>query len=596
MDRNIVTRNATANIAFRWPANPALPTSAELSSTQITALKAGGTDTDGQNRLNYVRGDRSKEKYQQVLNGDGSIQSECGVSTGVFRARVSILGDALHTRPVFVGAPPADYVFDSYQAFKTANAGRPTRLFVGSNDGMVHVFDSSDGSEVWAYIPSMLIGSLDKLSTSPYTHTYFVDGNMTAGDVNFGSTASPDWRTVIVGGLGAGGKGLFALDVTSADAADETQAKAKILWEITPSSTNFGNLGYTYGTPAIARMNTGEWAVIVGNGYLNGGTGTSVLYVIDIKTGLLIKALDTASGTAGSPNGLSTPTAIDTTFDGKIDRIYAGDIDGNMWKFDVSATASTSWPAPTLLFPTATDLAANTPAVTKKAILGAPDVAAHPISGYLVYFATGRLLTGGASSDATDSTVVNYAYGIWDGAPVANTTLLTQSLTEKAYGTQRVRVSSGLPINWNNATDTVGNPMRKGWRTALPAGERVIGTGFVRDARYQFTGVNPTVTQASLPNGENWLIELDYLTGGATDKPIFDLSADSLLSDADRVSNTATPPAPQTGTTGIPVAVYMGAGLLSQPVLAERERAVVTTLFNDNLQLPISRRRRRRER
>lgn len=579
--RNIVTRNASANIAFRWPVDPTAPTSSELSSTQITALKAGGTDTDGQKRLNYVRGDRANEKYQQVLQGDGSIQSECGISTGVFRARVSILGDALHTRPVFVGAPPADYTFDSYQTFKTANAGRPTRLFVGSNDGMVHAFDASDGSEVWAYIPSMLVANLPNLSTDPYTHTYFVDGAMTAGDVNFGTTVSPDWRTVIVGGLGAGGKGLFALDVTSADAADETQAKAKILWEITPASTNFGSLGYTYGTPVIARMNTGQWAVIVGNGYLNTGTGTSVLYIIDIKTGLLIKSLDTSSGTLASPNGLSTPTAIDTTFDGKIDRIYAGDIDGNMWKFDVGATTSTSWTAPTAaLFPTSGDLTANTPAVTKKAILGAPDVAAHPISGFLVFFATGRLLTGGTSSDATDSTVVNYAYGIWDGAPAANTTLLTQSLTEKTYDTQRVRVSSGLSINWNDSSDTTNNPMRKGWRTALPAGERVIGSGFVRDARFQFTGVNPTIAHTPT-NGENWLIELDYLTGGAADKPIFDLSADSLLSDTDRVF-AADGTTRQAGTTGIPVAVYMGAGLLSQPVLANVSAQLSTTLFNDN--------------
>lgn len=425
----------------------------------------------------------------------------------------------------------------------------------------------------------MLIGTLKALSVEPYSHTYYLDGQMTAGDVNFGTTAAPDWRTVIVGGLGAGGKGLFALDVTNADAADETAAKAKILWEITPASTNFGSLGYTYGTPVIARMNTGQWVVIVGNGYLNTGTGTAVLYIIDIKTGTKIAALDTGSGTLASPNGLSTPTAIDTTFDGKIDRIYAGDIDGNMWKFDVSATTASSWTAPTsAFFPTSTDISNG---IARKAILGAPDVAAHPISGYLVYFATGRLLTGGTSSDADDSTVVNYAYGIWDGAPGTNTTLQNQTLTEKAYGSQRVRVSSGLAINWNVSTDPVNNPMRKGWATALPAGERSIGTGFVRDARFQFTGVNPTITNAALPNGENWLIELDYLTGGATDKPIFDLNQDSLLSDADRVNNAAGT-APQTGTTGIPVAVYMGAGLLSQPVLANVSAQLSTTLFNDN--------------
>jgi hypothetical protein len=142
-------------------------------------------------------------------------------------------------------------------------------------------------------------------------------------------------------------------------------------------------------------------------------------------------------------------------------------------------------------------------------------------------------------------------------------------------------VSTGLPINWNIATDPVGNPMRKGWRTALPAGERVIGTGFVRDARYQFTAVNPTIVQTVAPNGENWLIELDYLTGGAEDKPIFDLNSDRVLSDDDRVMNAANT-ARQTGATGIPVAVYMGKGLMSQPLLANVSAQLSTTLFNDN--------------
>ncbi len=575
--RIVVTRDGTTNIPFRW-------SSPGLSNAQKTSIDADIAAAGKGDKIHrYIRGDRANEKYQQVLNGDGTLQSECGgtASNNIFRARVGILGDALHTRPVFVGAPPADYTFDSYPAFKSANTGRAQRLFVGTNDGMVHAFDVISGEESWAYIPSMLIGNLKNLSVDPYTHNYYVDGQMTAGDVNFGTTASPDWRTIIVGGLGAGGKGLFALDVTSASAADETEAKAKILWEITPASTGYGDLGYTYGTPVIARMNTGDWVAIVNNGYLNGGTGRAVLYIIDIKTGLILKTLDTGAGTVASPNGLSSAIAIDTTFDGRIDRIYAGDIDGNLWKFDVSGATTASWGAPTKLFPTATDI---TNGIVPQAILGAPDVAAHPLSGFLVFFATGRLLTG---ADAADATVQNYAYGLWDGAPAGNTTFLNQTLTERLFGSQRVRVSSGLPINWNNTADP---PVRKGWRTALPAGERVIGTGFVRDARYQFTSISPTIVKTPPPNGENWLIELDYLTGGAADKPVFDLNADSLLSDADRDKYIAadTIPAgkavgdPISGAIGIPVAVYMGAGLLSQPVLANVSAQLSTTLFNDN--------------
>lgn len=576
--RLVVTRDGATNIPFRW-GSPGL-SAAQKSSIDTDVANGGKGDKIHQ----FLRGDRANELYQQVVEGDGvTVQSECGSAGGIFRARVGILGDVLHSRPLFVGAPPADFTFDSYPAYKAANASRPQRVYTGGNDGMVHAFDVASGRETWAYIPSMLIGSLNRLSIDPYVHTYYVDGQMTAGDVNFGTSGSPDWRTIIVGGLGAGGKGLFALDVTNASVSDETEAKAKILWEITPASSGYGSLGYTYGTPVIARMNTGDWVAIVGNGYQNTSTGHAVLYIIDIKTGTLLKALDTGSGSVASPNGLSGPTPIDTNFDGKVDRIYAGDIDGNLWKFDVSGATAASWTAPaSAFFPTATDLSNG---IVRQAILGAPDVAAHPITGFLVYFSTGRLLT---AADAADGTVLNYAYGVWDGA--VGTTFLNQTLTEKPFGTQRVRVSSGLPINWNNATDPVGNPMRKGWRTALPAGERVIGGGFVRDARFQFTGVNPTITMTPPPNGENWLIELDYLTGGATDKPVYDLNADGLLSDADRVvyalgdtipvGKAVGDPVP--GTVGIPVAVYMGSGLLSQPVLANVSAQLSTTLFNDN--------------
>jgi hypothetical protein len=579
--RNIVTRDGTTNIPFRWTGGLS-----DAQKTSINAdISAGGL---GDKIHRYIRGDRINEKYQQVLADDGVTTTSCGIATGIFRPRVSILGDIIHARPLFVGAPPANFTFDSYQTFKANNATRPPRLFVGSNDGMVHGFDADDGKELWAYIPSMLIGNLKNLSVSPYTHAYFIDGQMTAGDVNFGTTASPDWRTIIVGGLGAGGKGLYALDVTDADAADETEAKAKILWEITSSSTGYADLGYTYGTPVIARMNTGQWAVIVNNGYLNTNTGQAVLYIIDIKTGALIKTLSTSSGAVATPNGLSSAVAVDTSFDGKVDRIYAGDIDGNLWKFDVSATTASSWAAPTKLFPTSTDISNG---ITAQAIIGAPDVVAHPITGFLVYFATGRMLTGGTSSDATDSTVQNYAYAVWDGAPSANTTFLNQTLTERAYGSIRTRYSSGLSVNWNDP-GTVPAPkvMHKGWRTALPAGERVIGTGFVRDARYQFTSVNPTIAHTPTPNGDNWLLELDFLTGGAVDKPTFDLDKNSLLNDADRlkyITGDTLPSGksvgdPVVGPTGIPVALYMGAGLISQPLLANVSAQLATTLFNDN--------------
>ncbi len=336
------------------------------------------------------------------------------------------------------------------------------------------------------------------------------------------------------------------------------------MWEITPLSAGFGDLGYTYSDPLIVRLNTGQWAVLVGNGY-NSASGKAVLYLIDIKNGSLIKKLDAGAGNAASPNGLSSPAAVDTNFDGKADIVYAGDIDGQLWKFDISDPVAGNWADGGSLYDTG-----------GLAIVGAPDVAAHPISGYMVYFGTGRLFD---KADTLDATVVNYAYGIWDGAPAINNKILEQTLTEKAFGSIRVRVTQGLPINWNDATDPSTKPLHYGWRTKLPAGERVLSPGFVRDARYHFTSVNPVITHTNPPDGENWLNELEYLSGGVGPKLIFDLNADGLLNDADRIQSGGNPVA---GPAGITVSIYQGAGLLSPPVLALLNAELSTTIFNDN--------------
>lgn len=549
--RRIVTRNGATNVAFRW---------ANLSAAQQASI---GDATNGPKVLDFVRGDRSNETEFTEEDGSGKITVLSGSPSGIFRARASVLGDIVHGKPIYIGAPPADYLFDSYPAFKSANSTRAGMVYVGANDGMAHAFNAATGDEVFAYIPSTVIGNLKKLSVEPYDHTYFVDGGLAAGDVSLGSGIG-GWRTVVVGGLGAGGKGLFALDVTSPLATDEDAAKAKILWEITETSAGFGDLGYTYGDPVIVRLNTGKWAAIVGNGYNNTGTGHAVLYVIDIATGALIKALDTGAGAPGNPNGLSSPTPIDTNSDGKVDFVYAGDIDGNMWKFDLRNASVGAW-SRSLLFK------------TQKSIAGAPDVSGHPLGGFIVHFATGSLFT---KEQGQDKLVQNHVYGIWDGAPAANVTVLEQTLTEAVYGKQRVRASSGLPINWNDTTDVSNKPLHKGWRTALPKGEHVVGTGFVRDGRYHFTSVNASVVNATLPNGENWLMELDHLTGATDGKLIFDLSADGKLTDADRIKNAGG--SAIAGAGGIAVGIHLGAGLYSQPILALVSANFSTTLYNKN--------------
>ena len=560
--------------------------SASMSAAQQASLAAiiQGTAYTSDNIVNFLRGDRSNE---------GST---------ALRQRSSVLGDIIHSRPYYVD--DATY-FDG-----TTNPSPNPTIFVGANDGMLHAINAtntaSGGSERWAYVPSMLLPKMDTLAANPYTHDYFVDGQINIADIVI--SGSP--TKVLVGGLGSGGRGLYGLNITTLTATSNATAASKILWEITPTkisyaptpsataSSAYSNLGYTYGTPTIGQTQDNSYSVIAGNGYNDAGDYQAYLYVINAANGQLIKAIKAGtSGTAASPNGLSTPAAIDDNNDGKIDYVYAGDLNGNMWKFDISNASSGSWPnTATLLY------AAGQP------ITSTPGVAAHPNGGYMVTFGTGQMLSytfpSAVRTNITDPAptgtdpdraTVYYAYGIWDGAPVTNSTLITQTLTERSYTdnlgvARRVRRSTANAPSWASG----GN---KGWKVALPAGERVVGEGsFIESGRYYFNSYNPNISLA-VPNtttnvfGENWLNELNYLTGGSSALPFLDLNADLLLNDSDRIKYIASDTLP-TGKAvgdpilspnqdGIPVSKWLSNGVQSQPILVTL-KTLNTTLFNQN--------------
>jgi len=503
--RKIVTRNGSVNIAFRW---------ANLSATQQTSM---GDATTGPKRLNFVRGDRSNEEPSGAL----------------YRTRDSVLGDILHS-PLVVWK----------QDLSTQ------RLFVGANDGMLHVFNTANGQEVFAYIPSMLITNLKNLSTKPYVHTYFVDGGIALANVDFSGVI----KTVLVGSLGAGGKGLYALDVTNTTAVDEASAASKIKWEITNASTGYTALGYTYGSPRIGRLNDGTAVAIVGNGYLNTSNGHAILYLINLDTGVLIKAIDTGSGTVSSPNGLSTPTLFDSNGDGKVDLVYAGDIDGHLWKFNLSGTTPSLYAV--------LDNSGGTKALLTtsplQAITTAPVVMTHPSGvGSIVGFATGRFLT---STDLTDTTQ-HAVYGVWDGAPSLNTTQLTQTLTVATDSLGKTRIVTANVPNW-----TSGTGHHNSWKVLLPAGEQVTGEfPFESNGRFYFMASNPTTVNAVLPNGASWLYELQMSSGGSPDSLIFDLNNDGLFNALD----LATACTPTALVSCIPVAKLLGAGVFSQATAVE---------------------------
>ncbi|MDD5472050.1 MAG: PilC/PilY family type IV pilus protein, partial [Sideroxydans sp.] len=507
--RLIVTSNGASGVAFRW---------GNLSSAQQTALDpatASGASTSPV--LDYIRGQRSNE-------------APSGVG---YRARNSEgpLGDIIHSTPLHW------------------NDGTDRTVFVGSNDGMLHAFNAGaqadgGGRERFAYIPSQLIPKLPLLTQTSYTHRYFVDGQLAARQypeyTESGGTLRAE-TSILVGGLGGGGKGLFALNISDIP-TDEASAAAKVLWEISSATTGFANLGHTYGTPVLTRLPNGNAALVVGNGYNNSGNGHATLLIINPHTGAKIAELDTGSGSTTSPNGLSSPTVADVNLDGKADYVYAGDIDGNLWKFDLSNLAST----PVKLFPT--DTATQTSPA--QAITMAPGYKDHPLGGRMVTFVTGRIFETGDASD----TATHYAYGIWDrpAAYAANDTLLTQTLTEVSYTgvtpAIRVRTATSNVPDW-----APGSGHHMGWKTALPVGgERVVGDGaFVTGSVFLFFATNPAVSTSATPPGENWWMQLNALTGGDNAAVRFDLNSDTHFTTADKVDGVS------------PVGRFMGGGVRS---------------------------------
>ncbi|QDL54234.1 pilus assembly protein [Rhodoferax aquaticus] len=253
--------------------------------------------------VDYFRGVRTNE----IKNG-GRLRDRSD----------TVLGDIIHSSPI--------YLKDT------------DTIFVGSNAGMLHAFNAQDGVEQFAHIPQSSLVKLKKLSSPFYTHDYYVDGEIeiTSRGANTGG------NNYLFATLGRGGKGLFALDVTSTAAFDAT----KHLWEYTPAASSAAStdldLGFMLGRPALVKMNNGKSAVIVGNGY-NSTSGLAVLYFFMLDVNGAITEVKKISTKAANDNGLSTPGMVDTNGDGLVDLIYAGDLKGNLWKFDVSSEDSSKW-------------------------------------------------------------------------------------------------------------------------------------------------------------------------------------------------------------------------------------------------------------
>jgi len=493
------------------------------------------------------------------LRGDQTLEQSNG---GTFKNRSNILGDIVNSDPLFVGRDDAGYATlpgsegSSYGSFVSTT--RRQMIYVGANDGMLHGFDASTGidggKELFAYVPNSVISSnLVTLTNPTYSHHYFVDGSAQSSDVFYGSA----WHTVLVGSLGGGGKGVFALDITDPD----TFGDSNVLWEF--SSTNDADLGYTLPQASVVRMANGQWAAIVANGY-NSLVGKAVLFIINIETGALIKKIEaeTASGT----NGLSSPVAVDSDNDKIVDYIYAGDLNGNLWKFDVSSSDTANWGVAYAGLPVfvAEDSLAATQPITAKPAVGKA-TANGQTSGVMIYVGTGKYFETGDNVVPTTPQVQSF-YAIWDqcdkssavgcnGVVSGRTSLQQQSiiaetssptLADGATANSDVRITSHCEVGYGSTVPTTtgapctNNVNRRGWYMDLVSpvaglqGEKVVSMPILRHGVVIFPTLIPN-TNVCTAGGTSWLMELDQLSGARLAGTPIDLNGDGKVDANDMV-------------------------------------------------------------
>jgi len=560
-------------------------------------------DGKGQERIDYIRGDHSKEADQS--GGSFRIRLEVmdyenTTSLGV----KSVLGDIISSAPAYVGAPnffyPNTIETKKYTEFKLAQRAREGTVFVGANDGMLHAFEATTGVEKFAYIPGSIVNKLSLLTSVRYNsgHSYFVDGSPTVFDAYDG-----DWNTMLASSAGAGAQLVFGLNITDTDIPTEATLLAALApWEFTDNPRadaggTYGDidLGYTVGDVSFGKMNNGEWAVIFGNGYNNtfadgnvSTTGNGAIYVVNAFTGALIKKFDTQVGmsedpTGGNrPNGVASVTPVDTDGDFKVDTLYAGDLFGNTWKVDVKSSSTSSWkfayeasgkPAPFFVAKDASGL--------EQPITSAVTVKRHPLERdqTLVLFGTGKYFEVGDSASAGAATQIQSFYGIWDNnkpseIKPARSKLLQQEIIALKNETgvdgvlREFRVTSSekddlaYKIDWT--TD-------RGWymdlRFGTEYGERVVVNPLIRNNRIIFVTQTPDEDPCSA-GGTSWIMELNANDGNRLDVPPFDVNGDGIIDDNDVVNYL--------GANTITSGVRSKQGIVAQPGILNNNKGDAT--------------------
>lgn len=541
---------ATTGTLFQW---------ASLAGAQQEALRKTETDgalvstTVGQDRLSYLRGVRTNE-----------------MPSGDFRARDSRLGDIVNSDPQFIHQQDFGYALlaqstafgsssigQAYQTFRnsTAYRSRTPLVVVGANDGMLHGFDAtidaSGGAELFAYVPNAVYEHLYELTLPSYEHRYYVDGSARVADAYLDGLG---WRTIVVGATGAGGKSVFALDVTN----PSSMTASSVLWEFSPPQ-----MGYTRGQPAVAPLPNGKFGVIVTSGY-EANDDQGHIWILDPRSGSIIHTIDVPT-----TGGLGPALVSDLNGDRVADRIYVGDTDGKLWRFDLADSSTSSWGAPASLAAggvaqplfIATDGAGESQAIT-----GPLASAFNQNGAHMVFFGTGSFHRIG-DNEVDDDTIVDSFYGIVDrGVQIAgrNDLLGQQIIAETAVGGTRVR---GVTAHQMTAAQA-------GWYVDLLSpvagvqGERVVSRPVVRGDRVIFATLIPNPDPCEF-GGDSWVMELSTFNGGRLGYTVFDLNIDgdfdgedfiAVTVDGERVALPASGIDPDVGITQTPTVVTVDDG------------------------------------
>lgn len=593
-DRVLIAGNpgvGSAVIPFRGTA---------LTDAGLIARLRDGRETDNSRALQRV----------QYLRGNAALEGE---ATGLLRPRPDTkLGDFLQSAPLYVGQPRFGMARSSeYITFHNAFIDNPraNALYVGGNSGFLHAFgvdkSGGEGAELWGFMPKVLLESarsrLVETTRQNYTnplHQNFVNGQQYWSEAQLGE----GWRSLLTGALGSGGREVYLLDVTRPEAVTEANAASLVQWEFTGSDD--ADLGYVFGKPYVVKLNDGQWYVITANGYNSGQPASSkaglfVLPVLRPTSGWVNRS---NNGTGSNyfklmtsvmgENGLSSIRPVDLDKDGRVDLVFAGDLRGNVWKFDLSGDTPQSWGVALNNRPLFSAVSADVNGRVQPIVVAPevvflrqrrPSVPTVDNSGLMVFVGTGKFLEncdrvagscGNGGLRALES-AVNSVYGLWDygGVICARGELQVQTLTQYSHAGKNYRKASNNVLKYpaagvqdvpchsvsgarrtslsTSATATEQNTFpfqdyKLGWYQDLPlGGERVISDLTITAKQLQYLTYLPETSSsnACVTTARGFFMALNGATGGAMGKSTIAVPATVAAGDAMAITGLEVKPA-----------------------------------------------------